>query len=72
MTTAAAQRHLLEALADLERTPGGIDGLLIAMPSSIAAALDAGYPELAAVFTAIQNLASAVQADLNREESRHA
>ncbi len=65
VTTEAALRRLLEALATVESTTaGGIEGFRLGMPIAIAQAQAAGLPQLGAVFEAIDALAVSVLADM--------
>lgn len=63
MSTQAAQRRLLEALAAQDRTPGGIAGLRLSLPYAASIADQAGQPALADVWHALDALAAAVQND---------
>jgi len=71
MTTEAAQRRLLEAIADLGATPGGVAQLVAGMQPAIEFAQELS-PPMAEVFRAISDLASAVNADLHPTEDHHA
>ncbi len=68
MTTTAAQRRLLEAMADLERLVEdgmtGLGGLIVGLPIAIDMAERAGLPALAQVYVRIGELAMAVQQDM--------
>lgn len=67
--TDTAQRRLLEALAALGKTDGGLQGLRLGIPTSIAVAETAGAPALAEVMRRFDDLAAAVQVDLRGAES---
>lgn len=62
--TDLAQRRLLEALSEQEKTPGGIAGMLIAMPYAVELAEQTGQSAMARVWTAFGDLMTSVQADL--------
>lgn len=63
MTTDNAQRRLLEALAALDRTPGGIDGLQLGLQAAIPVAEGAGVPAIAEIYRALSQLGEAVKND---------
>lgn len=63
-TTDRAQRRLLEALAELNKTNGGLAGLLLGMPLAIEMAEETDQPELANVWRRLADLAAAALHDL--------
>lgn len=62
--TDVAQRRLLEALSEQNKTAGGITGLLVGLPYAIELADQTGQPALAEIWRRFSDLARAVQVDL--------
>lgn len=67
MSTESAQRRLLEAIAGLHSTPGGVQAFRAGLQDGVELSDGLGSTHLSAVYRALDDLASAVHADLTRE-----